>query len=195
MNINEALEKFKLKSSQKEKILIGFLVGIFFLIIAMPSQGGTKKSNDLKLEKGKTEKQQSKQTDFDDWNAYIEKQENKLEKTIRRMEGVGEVSVMITLKNNGEKSLDKNMIYESSKESQQENNVVRDEMKNSPETVLIEQGGDTSPIVIRQSYPEVEGVFIVCQGGNDSDTVLHIKEAVQALFSIDVNKIVVCQSK
>lgn len=39
------------------------------------------------------------------------------------------------------------------------------------------------------SYPEVEGVFVVSQGGDNSSVKLAITEAIQALFGIDVHKI------
>ncbi len=41
----------------------------------------------------------------------------------------------------------------------------------------------------QKSYPEVEGVFVVSQGGDDSSVKLAITEAIQALFGIDVHKI------
>ena len=68
-------------------------------------------------------------------------------------------------------------------------------VKNNPETVLVETSGDTSPIVVSEKYPEIEGVLIVCQGGNSADVEVHIKEAVEALFSVDAHKIVVCKRK
>lgn len=41
----------------------------------------------------------------------------------------------------------------------------------------------------QNSYPEVEGVFVVSQGGDNSSVKLAITEAIQALFGIDVHKI------
>lgn len=41
----------------------------------------------------------------------------------------------------------------------------------------------------QNTYPEVEGVFVVLQGGDDSSVKLAITEAIQALFGIDVHKI------
>lgn len=41
----------------------------------------------------------------------------------------------------------------------------------------------------QNTYPEVEGVFVVSQGGDDSSVKLAITEAIQALFGIDVHKI------
>lgn len=41
----------------------------------------------------------------------------------------------------------------------------------------------------QNTYPEVEGVFVVSQGGDNSSVKLAITEAIQALFGIDVHKI------
>ena len=41
----------------------------------------------------------------------------------------------------------------------------------------------------QNTYPEVEGVFVVTQGGDNSSVKLAITEAIQALFGIDVHKI------
>ncbi len=41
----------------------------------------------------------------------------------------------------------------------------------------------------QNAYPEVEGVVVVSQGGDDSSVKLAITEAIQALFGIDVHKI------
>ena len=102
---------------------------------------------------------------------------------------------MITLKDNGEKILDKNGTYESETEHETEDGLTkeRNRMQNSPETVLVEAGGDTSPIIVKEKNPMIEGVVVVCDGGNNLDVAMHIKEAIQALFTIDAHKIVVCK--
>lgn len=196
MRINDFLDGIKLPKEKKEKIVIGFLLGIFFLLIATPVSSISKK-NSKTGQSGYDTEETTKKENIADYNAYICQLENKLEKTIQSMEGVGEVEVMITLKNNGEKIFEKNLIYESNIETLQENEKKEEKnvVKNNPETVLVETSGDTSPIVVSEKYPEIEGVLIVCQGGNSADVEVHIKEAVEALFSVDAHKIVVCKRK
>lgn len=195
MKLNELFGGMKISKEKKEKVVIGFLIGVFFLLIATPVSSVSKKKSVVTDNKGIQE--EIKQTVNADSDAYISQLENKLEKTIQAMEGVGEVEVMITLKNNGEKILEKDLIYESNLESLQEDGKTEEKnvIKNNPETVLVETSGDTSPIVVSEKYPEIEGVLVVCQGGNNADVEVHIKEAVQALFSVDAHKIVVCKRK
>lgn len=187
------IKGLKISQEKKEKAVIIFLLGIFFLLAATPlSSFSGKKEEKKTTENEKTLKQSEKKEEYD---AYIETLENKLEKTIEGMEGAGKVLVMITLKDNGEKILDKNQPYESesgkSKEEGKESETTS--IKSDQETVLIEKEGDTAPIVVQEIYPEIEGVVVVCEGGDNNALVLHIKEAVQALFSIDAHNIVVCK--
>lgn len=183
-----------IKKEKMEKAAIIFLLGIFFMLLATPVSGFSKKKKttgaDKTEENSKDEIINSSKND-----AYIEFLENKLEQTISGMEGAGKVLVMITCKDTGEKILDKNQPYESESDKVKENGKEseRTSVRSDQETVLIEQEGDTTPIVVLEKYPEIEGVVVVCEGGDNSALALRIKEAVQALFSIDAHKIVVCK--
>ncbi|MCM1180141.1 MAG: hypothetical protein NC347_07800 [Clostridium sp.] len=197
--MNKELFSFLPKISREkwEKAAIIFLLGIFFLLAATPvsgfSQKKTQKASNLESAAGgNTDAVKSSQN-----NAYIDGLENKLEQTIAGMEGAGEVLVMITCKDTGEKILDKNQPYESETEKAKEDGreSERTRIQSDQETVLIEQEGDTTPIVVLEKYPEIEGVVVVCEGGDNSALALRIKEAVQALFDIDAHKIVVCKRK
>lgn len=186
-------KNFKLSQEKKEKVAILFLVGVFFLLIATPVSDFSKK-NEKKTEKKNIDISEET-TEIEKNKAYIDQLENKLEQTIGGMEGAGKVLVMITLKDNGEKILDKNQPYESQTSRSKEDGKESEQttIRSDQETVLIEEGGDTAPIVIQEFYPDIEGVVVVCEGGDNSELALHIKEAVVALFSIDAHKIVVCK--
>lgn len=189
------ITNIKMIKEKKEKAVILFLAGIFLLLAATPVSSFTgKKSKQKETEKITSEQQEVKNEKND---AYIEALENKLEQTIGGMEGAGKVLVMITLKDSGEKILDKNQPYESESENSKEEGreIERTSIKSDPETVLIEEEGDTAPIIVQEMYPDIKGVVVVCEGGDDKVLAIHIKEAVQALFSIDAHKIVVCKLK
>ncbi len=187
------IKNLKLSKEKKEKVIILFLLGVFFLLIATPASSFSGK--DKKSAGEKEEAVPDKSIENNKKDEYIEELENKLEQTIGGMEGAGKVLVMITLKDNGEKILDKNQPYESRTEKSSEEGKATEStsIKSDQETVLIEEGGDTTPIVVQELYPDIEGVVVVCEGGDNSELALHIKEAVEALFSIDAHKIVVCK--
>ena len=196
---NRILSVFKLDTisqDKKEKIVIIFLLGVFFLLMASPvssiSQKKGKKSNtnDKRSDATIISTPNEKNVSNNEYLAYLE---NKLEQTIGGMDGAGKVTVMITLKNGGEKILDKNRPYESDSETSKEEGkeVERENIKSNQETVLVEQDGNTGPIIVKEQYPDIEGVVVLCDGGDDETVSLKIKEAVSALFSIDAHKIVV----
>ncbi|CCX88377.1 putative stage III sporulation protein AG [Clostridium sp. CAG:590] len=194
--IMDMIRDIKLDADKKEKIVIFFLLGVFFLLIATPVSDLTGNRKKQKSTKTGTS-QQTQQKKIQEKDAYITALENKLEQTIEGMEGAGKVDVMITLKDNGEKILDKNQPYESEEETNTEENKEskKNRIQNNQETVLVETEGNTEPIIVRELYPDIEGVVVVCEGGDNSALTVKIKEAVQALFSIDAHKIVVCKSK
>lgn len=194
--IMDMIKDIKLDDDKKEKIVIFFLLGVFFLLIATPVSDLTGNRKKQKSTNTGTD-QQTQQKKIQEKDAYITALENKLEQTIEGMEGAGKVDVMITLKDTGEKILDKNQPYESEEETNTEENKEskKNRIQNNQETVLVETEGNTEPIIIRELYPDIEGVVVVCEGGDNSALTVKIKEAVQALFSIDAHKIVVCKSK
>lgn len=194
MKWNEWIEKnMKLSKEKKEKVIIFFLLGLFFLLIATPVSSFSVDRKQKENEQAVSNQQKMIEVNQND--AYIAGLENKLEQTIGGMEGAGKVLVMITLKDNGEKILDKNQPYESETEKNKEEGKESENtgIKSSQETVLIEKEGDTTPIIVQEMYPEIGGVVVVCEGGDNQALVLRIKEAVEALFSIDAHKIVVCK--
>lgn len=182
----------KMDKEKREKAVIIFLLGIFFLLAATPVSGSKKTKKTQQTDTGE-KKEETVKTSSN--NAYIEALENKLEQTIAGMEGAGKVLVMITLKDSGEKILDKNQPYESesSKEKEEGRESERTSIRSDQETVLIEQEGNQEPIVVLEKYPEIEGVVVVCEGGGNAALALRIKEAVQVLFGIDAHKVVVCK--
>lgn len=196
MNKNPFSVLSKIKKENLEKAAIIFLLGIFFLIVATPVSGFSGKKKEVKSGDKKINSNVYEEvTESSQNNAYIDELENKLEQTIAGMEGAGEVLVMITCKDTGEKILDKNQPYESETDKVKEDGKEseRTSIHSDQETVLIDQEGNTTPIVVLEKYPEVEGVVVVCEGGDNSALALRIKEAVQALFNIDAHKIVVCK--
>ena len=190
-------KKGSFDKDKKEKILIGFLLGVFFLLVAAPvsdftGKTGSKKINDKvgdNSEQIVMSKADAKNISNDEYISYLE---NKLEQMIGGMDGAGRVMVMITLKDGGEKILDKNRPYESATDTSKEDGreEVSEKIKSMQETVLVEQDGNTGPIVVKESYPDIEGVVVLCEGGDNKELALKIKEAVSALFSLDAHKIV-----
>lgn len=113
---------------------------------------------------------------------YKKRMESELVELLRKVEGVGNVQVMLTLKASNEKVTLKDNTNKGD--------------TNEEETVLIEDSDrNSSPYVIQEKEPEIEGVVIVCGGGDNSVIKREITEAVSALFQIESHKIKVMKGK
>ncbi len=162
------LKKF-LKLKKTDYIVI-FLIGILILIVMIPV--GKKSST----KENTTESQNRKAGQDGVCSKDYEKElEGKLKDILEKIDGVGEVDVMITLSDDGTKSLDKDI--KESTEYTEENTVIYD---NDDKTV---------PYVTSTKRPKVEGVLVVAQGGGNPQTDSDISCAVQALFDVAPHKI------
>lgn len=178
------------KKIKKDQILILLLVGMLFLVIAMPVE---KKKSGQDTTFLPDESAGKEGLDEISQEEYIRAQESRLAELLSRMEGAGEVSVMITLSSSAERIVEKDM--EESKET-----VTEADSQGGSRTTQNVQSKDTSiydgdntneqsPYISKELSPRVEGVVVIAEGGDDAVVVKNITEAVQALFGIDTHKI------
>ncbi len=168
----------KLKNMKRTDWLIVLLAGLLLLIFAIPSgtpysgknQSGLEQEKDV--EKSKEEAASDAVLQADDYKQELEKE---LETVLSRMEGVGKVEVMITLKNDGENVLDKDVSSDSN--GYQEN------------TVVYQLEEKEAPYITSQRMPEMEGVVVVAEGGGNPATVSAISDVVTALFGVETHKV------
>lgn len=182
---NRIFEKIQNKSG-KEKITIVVLTGILLLVISLPtgSKSGQTETN---------ENTQTRQTGLSESaKSYETVLEEKLEKALKKVEGVGEVSVVITLKNTSEKIIAADSDYSES--------VIQESDSAGGMRSTTQQSGSTSniyydtqegsePYVTKENMPEVEGIVIVAKGGGDGNVCADITAAVEALLGVPAHKI------
>lgn len=177
----------KIKGISKNQLLIGGLAGILLLIIALPAE--TDKKGEQRVPKEDNSGQTGQDTGND--SSYGKELERKLEQILGEMEGVGKVEVMITLKDDGERILEKD-ITRSSQETAEEDGTVKRNTRESQyqeETVFSKETDQGQPFVAKETAPLVEGVLVVAEGGENAKTVKNISDAVLALFPVEVHKI------
>ena len=167
----------------KNQLLILLLLGILFMVIAYPIGETTKEEGTTSLITTTQEEQES----------YEATLERKLEAALQYVEGVGKTKVVITLKSSAEKIIEKDEQSQSNtvqeEDSQGGTRVSQDNSFTG--TSVYQQGEDgiQSPYVSKELTPEIEGVLVIAQGGDNAVTVKNITEAVQALFGIEAHKI------
>lgn len=195
------LREKKWKQMKKDQWLILFLAGVLLLIIAMPT--GRKNSAEADAQSSIQNSQGTAATQGgSSGDAYGTTLEQRLETILQGMEGVGDVQVMITFQDQGESVVEKDvtMREDTEAEQQQENETAavngRSGSRESSETTVYAQsGGDETPFVNREILPEIDGVLIVAEGGDDSGVRKNISESVEALFGLDAHKIKIVKMK
>lgn len=171
---------------KKDQLLIVFLVGVLLLVIALP--GGSKEN----------QKSSSLSTDATDRSqlnegAYVRNMERHLEELLSDMAGVGDVTVMITLRSSAEKVVEKDTEAESehvTETDSQGGSRTTQSATHGEATVYDGSSKENSvPYISKEISPQAEGVVVLASGGDDANVVKNITEAVQALFGIDTHKI------
>lgn len=110
---------------------------------------------------------------------YTETLNADLTDIISSINGVGECKLMITLKNTNEKVYAQNSDNSYSESSNSKNN----------EYVIYESENGDSPILLKEKYPQVEGVAVVCSGGGNSVVRESVIQCVCALFNIPASRV------
>ena len=165
----------KLQNMNRTDWLIVLLFGILLLVIAIPSNGGTKEPDSSNASENTQAAGTTAESTAQEYDSYKEMLEQELEELLSHMDGVGKVRVMLTIKDTGAHVLDKN--------------VKRDGENSETSTVVYKHDKEESPYVTNLYLPDVEGVLIVAQGGGNAVTVSDISDAVMALFNIEPHKI------
>ncbi len=177
---------FSLKKIKKDQLLIIFLVGILLLVISLPAGKKSGRNGEENGIRGSTPDEAYSQDE------YLYNLERRLESALSQMAGVGDVTVMITLKSSAEKVVEKDldMAKEAVTESDSQGGA-RSTQNNSHRETTVYADGNTQgePYVSKEISPQIEGVVVIAGGGGDSVVKQNITEAVQVLFGIDTHKI------
>ncbi len=186
---SELENKIKFPQLKKQQILLIFLIGVLFLIIAIPTEKKDKPQNvevDERREKAIV-LSNSKEEE------YVKNMERKLKNTLECVEGVGKVDVLITLKSTGQKIVEKdrnsNRKYSDEKDASGGIRQVKDEQQEKQSVYIQDTDGSQKPYISKETLPEIAGVLVVAQGGAKPIVIQNITEAVQALFGVEVHKI------
>ena len=179
---------------KKENMIVIILIGVLLLVIAIPVNPKKPKTEDVKqqpedINQSFTDNSVEDNTD----QTYVENLESRVEDILSSMEGVGNVKVMITLQSSQETIVEKDMPTSRSNISETDGsggNRNTNEMDSQETTVYTtNQNGDKIPYVIKTKEPEIEGVTVVAQGGDNAVVQKNISEVIQALFHIELHKI------
>lgn len=184
MKMQDFMQKIKEKKLKRSDWLILVLAGILILIIALPTDTKEKKQ----AEKSKENISKENNT----MGASKDEIERKLEDILEKIDGAGDVKVMITYQDSGTQVVEKDKnTSENSLEESDSTGGVRStkEQQLQESTVYEEADAGNTPFVSKELLPKVEGILIVASGGDNQKVKQNISEAVLALFQVEAHRI------
>lgn len=118
---------------------------------------------------------------------YAQILEKRLSVVLSEINGAGRVTVMITL--------DGGMSYEYATESEEVTTSssitsgTNSKTTKSESVVIVTQNGKSSPLVVKEIYPGIAGVVVVCSGAGSVAVKLDIINAITTLLDVDDSKV------
>ena len=113
----------------------------------------------------------------------VEALEEKLGQALSRIQGAGEVSVILT-----EDSGMERVLAQDWEEQQTDGELSRQER-----TVIVSTDQGEQAVLVTQRYPTFQGALVVCPGGGDPAVQLELTQAVSALTGLGSDRIRVCE--
>lgn len=115
-----------------------------------------------------------------------EELERKMEEALSRIEGAGEVRVVLTIQSGPRRIV-----------AQDTERTAREGETDSVISTVVVSGGSgvEEPVTLQQVSPQYQGALVVCSGGGDPSIRLSLVEAVSALTGLGADKISVCKGK
>lgn len=125
------------------------------------------------------ETQSAQQTDLQNFD--LEELERRMETALSEINGVGEATVVLTLRSSGEDILAQDTSEGSTSDR---------------ETVIISTGSGTEEAVsVKTIYPEFQGALVICDGAGNAGVKLEVLQAVSAITGLSSDQISICQRK
>ncbi|HHW66740.1 MAG: stage sporulation protein [Epulopiscium sp.] len=197
------MEKIKewLKSLHKEnkKIISNILfltgMGILFIVLGNTIFTDIPKTISRMQNKSSNTSRIINETNqsYEENKSYEEIMEERIENIFSKMEGVGKVKVMITISYGREVHIaeDVNSTYSITNEEDQQGG--RREVKNEDvQSKIVMQStgsGSTQPIVLKEKQPEIQGILILAEGGDDPRIKQQLTAASETLLGVPAHKV------
>lgn len=176
------IEKLK-KIKHLEIFLVIIFIALVLLIWFADFSGGNKqKGTNVSTSDG----------DISNLSKYTKDLEDRLSTVLSNIDGAGKVSVMITFDGNSEVILATTTDEKSTTNTTTSQGGTKNDSQTktvSSEPVLINQNGQTTPIVLMEIMPKIKGVIVVAEGANNVRVKLDLLKAVQALLAVNSGQV------
>lgn len=187
------------KKLRKDQCLILILAGILLCVISLPVEKEKPKSGLLDTNGtiiGKEHMFEKEETISKD---YVACWEEKLEESLRCVEGAGKVRVLLYVGESEEMILARDGAEEVSDTTETDaaggNRHISESRMDKTVVCTVDERGQNVPLVVKTVAPCVEGVVVIAQGADKAQVRRDIIEAIQVLFDVDMNRIAIIKMK
>lgn len=119
-----------------------------------------------------------------------------LKNILEQIQGVSDVSVMVTFASTEKKIYQNNVKTQDNQTSETDQKGGKREVNQrneDSEVVMIDQNGNKVPVVIGKEQPTVRGVIVVAKGADQPTTKVQVMEAVSTVLDIPTYKVKVLE--
>lgn len=186
------------KKLRKDQCLILILAGVLLCVLSLPTEKEKSKSSltdtsGTIIKNEHTFEEQEKSAD------YVTSWEEKLEESLRCVEGAGKVRVLLYVGESEEMILAKDGTEETSDTTETDaaggNRHISESRLDKSTVCTVDERGQNVPLVVKTVAPSVEGVVVIAQGADKAQVRRDIIEAIQVLFDVDMNRISIIKMK
>lgn len=177
--LSNALKKMHgLSAKKKTQYLAVLLVVAIILAIYFSSldTGGAKKTDD-KAEAGAPVETISSDTEMED----------RLKRVLSKVDGVGDVDVIINYESTAERvpafSEDRQVSKSDSQDTSSETTSEKSDI------ATVQGNGASEALIVKENQPEVRGVIVVAQGAEDISVRMNLLNAVTTLLNVSADKV------
>lgn len=172
--ISEGFSKLATGFQKMKYPLLILLIGAFLMLL--PGKGNQKPKTETEVPAGTADP--------------VSDCEARLENILSKIQGAGQVSVMLTVKS-GEQTL-----YQQDTELDTDQDGTGENRRERNSTVLVSSGSSNEEAVISQVVgPEYRGAIVVCGGADDAKVKLAVVQAVCSVTGLGADQVTVLKMK
>lgn len=208
MEKNKIIEEIKKIFNQKQlKNLIALCLVLGFVLIAMNvlipnskviTSNKLSGTNNQEDPNNNSALKDSNETIQAEEKNYEENQKIELKNILKKMNGVGNVEVMMSFEHGEQKvpAYDKNTQKSTTEETDNEGGKrVNNQDTDGTKVVMKTSDGNNEPFVLTTYKPKICGIIIIAEGAENSKTKYEIEQAVSKLYNLSLDKVNVYSMK
>ena len=199
MNGKKLKDLFRTENKKlKTDVIALMLLGVLLIVLGNSLFSGRQndQKNQLALVQENQETVPTVQADRQNIETQLEK---RLEAIFSKVSGAGEVDVMVRTKSSAEQIIAQDTKSEANNTDEMategDQRVIDSQVVESTAVILEQADGSSQPLIIKELEPEIEGVVIVAQGGDNIAVKDALSKAAQALLNVPAHKVEVLKMK